>query len=141
MCGGVLRLLRHGLGVVAFRCIPILLLKPKMAQAVVNFGGVLAASVLGVIQRVFELLHRFVQLSRGCQLEGRSQTARKSRPLRSRWNRCRIPPQKALDKIVVYEENLLSFVCRIILRHVTVSNLNEFYFTSGVTIKSPCKMD
>ncbi len=139
--GGILRLLLHCLGVVAFRCVPVLLLKAKMAQTVVNFGCILAASVLGVIQRAFELLHRVVQLSGGRQLDGRSQTARKSRPLRLRRNRSCIAPQKALDEIVVYEENLLTFVCRNVLRHVGVSYLNDFYFDSGVTTKSPCKTD
>ncbi len=93
----------------AFRFVPILLLKAKMAETIVDFGGVFAASVFGVIQRAFQLLHRFVQLSRGRQFDGRSQTARKSRPLRLRRNRSRISPQKTLDEIVVYEENLLSF--------------------------------
>jgi hypothetical protein len=102
------------------------LLEPKMAQAVMNLGRIFAASVLGMMQRAFELLHCLIELSGGCQLDGRSQTAGKSRPLRLRRNRSWIPPQKALNEIVVYEENLLTLFCRNVLRHVGVSYLNDF---------------
>lgn len=106
-----------------------------------DFGGVLATSVIGVMQRAFQRLHGGVQLSGGRQLNGRGQTSRKGGPLWFRGNRSRIPSQKALDEVVVYKENLLSSVCWNVLRHGGVSYLNYFSFNSGVTRKSPCKVD
>ena len=140
MRGGILRILFRNLRVMVFRWIPILLLKSQMAEAIVNFGCVLAARVLAAVEARFELPYRVVQLSRGCEFNGRSQAVRKSRPLRFRRDRSWIAPQKALDEIVVYEENLLGFVCRILPAPSRVS-LKLFLIEIGVTTKSPCKTD
>ena len=84
-----------------------------------------------MMQRAFQHLHRVVQLSGRRKLNGRSQAARKGRPLRLRRNRSWIPSQKTLYELVVYEENLLPFVRWNVLRHVGVSYLNCFSVDSG----------
>ena len=45
-----------------------------------------------------------------------------------RRRRSRFPPQQALNEFVVYNENLLAFVVRNILRHHGVSYLKLFLF-------------